>query len=299
MSQASSPSLVVTGAAGQLGRSVLAQLLAAGHAGRIIATTRKPEALADFAARGVTVRAADFDAPDSLAAAFAGGRRLLLVSTDAVERPGQRRAQHERAIAAAAAAGVEHVVYTSAPNARPDSTFSVVPDHYWSEQALVASRLDFTVLRNNIYAELLLQSLPHAIAGGELAHAGGSGAVGWVSRQDCARAAAAALAGSATGRSTLDVAGEELWTYAQLAERAAAVSGRPVRAVAVTAEQLGAGLEAGGLPAAIAAMLVSLHLAIARGELAVRSMAVRELTGRAPTSVPDFLAAHRAALVGS
>jgi NAD(P)H dehydrogenase (quinone) len=88
-------------------------------AGRIIATTRKPEALDDLAAQGVQVRRADFEDPASLVAAFSGAQRLLLISTDAVDRPGRRLAQHQAAVAAAVQAGVQHMVYTSMPRPEP------------------------------------------------------------------------------------------------------------------------------------------------------------------------------------
>ncbi|WP_274010367.1 NmrA family NAD(P)-binding protein, partial [Escherichia coli] len=74
----------------------------------------------DLAAQGVQVRAADFDDPQSLPAAFAGVGRMLLISTDRLDRPGYRAEQHGRAIAAAEQAGVGHVVYTSMP--KPDNS---------------------------------------------------------------------------------------------------------------------------------------------------------------------------------
>lgn len=101
--------ILVTGASGQLGRAVLRSLLKQGQT-RLIGTTRSPEKLADFAQKGVEIRAADFDQPDGLAEAFKGASRLLLISgTEA----GARVQQHKNAIDAAKKAGVKHIVYTS------------------------------------------------------------------------------------------------------------------------------------------------------------------------------------------
>ena len=91
--------LLVTGANGQLGRAVVEELLRRG-AKHLVATSRTPEKLAHLRARGVEVRAADFDRPETLRSAFAGVGRLVIISTDALEVPGRRLAQHRAAVAA-------------------------------------------------------------------------------------------------------------------------------------------------------------------------------------------------------
>src|SRR6185295_6245985 len=144
-------------------------LLLHAKAGPVIAMTRTPEKIAALKDRGVEIRQGDFDDPASLKRAFAGADRLLIVSTDGVGRPGGRVTQHVPAVKAAAAAGVRHVVYTSAPAPTPTSRDSVVNDHYWTEVALAESKLPgWTVLRNNIYADMILRALPPAIASGQL-----------------------------------------------------------------------------------------------------------------------------------
>ncbi len=133
----STPDLLVTGAGGKLGQRVLHHLLTTLEvpAHRIAAASRKPDSLTDWAARGITVRKADFDDAASLDLAFAGISRLLLISTDSLDKPGHRLAQHRAAIEAAARAGVGHVVYTSLPNAEK-SAILFAPDHAGTEAAL-------------------------------------------------------------------------------------------------------------------------------------------------------------------
>jgi NAD(P)H dehydrogenase (quinone) len=290
--------LLVTGASGHLGRRVIELLLEA-NAGHVIATTRTPDKLADLAARGVEVRQADFDDPSSLVAAFAGADRLLLISTDAVDGTDRRQVQHRNAVKAADQAGVKHVLYTSLTRPEPGSPILLAPDHHATEQALADSSLDWTLLRNNVYTDLFLMSLPHAVATGQLVAAAGTGAVGFVTREDCARAAAAALASQSSGRTTLDITGPALLTRAELAQIVSAITERPVAYVPVTAEAMVAGMVAAGLPQFVAELLVSFEVATAEGQLAVVSSAVADLTGKAPQSVGEFLAANREALVAS
>ena len=286
--------LLVTGAGGQLGRAIVESLLASG-ATDVVAATRDPAKLADLAARGVTVRKADFDEPASLPAAFAGVERALLVSTDALGQPGQRIAQHRAAVAAAVAAGVKHIAYTSAPSPRPQANGGVLDDHFWTEAAIFASGLDFTILRHHLYAETILTGAAQAVASGQLFSAAGGRGRSYVTRDDCAAADAAALL-TATGRQILDVTGPEAVTPDALAALLSEVSGKPVAHVPLTPEQLTGGLVAAGLPAFVAGLLVDFDVQASEGHHAILTPVVKALTGRDPTAARAFLQAHAAAL---
>jgi NAD(P)H dehydrogenase (quinone) len=290
----SNPAILVTGASGHLGRRVL-ELLLEQKVGPIIATTRKPDSLKDFAAKGVEVRHADFDDESSLAQAFRGPKRALLISTDALDRNGRRLAQHQTAVRAFEAAGVEHVVYTSVLNP-VGSPVLISADHAGTEAALAASRLDFTVLRNSLYTDMLFMWLPPALASGKQVDSRGDGALSWVTREDCARAAAAALADDAKGRRTLDVTGPEALTSGQLAALASDIFGRPIQHIAVPIEALVQGMVDQGLPKPVAEIMASFDAGIAKGDFATVADTVQRLTGRAPQSVRDYLTANRAAL---
>ena len=135
---------VITGPSGNLGRRV-AELLLDEHgvAGEtLILVTRNPHRLADLAERGAHVRAGDFDRPTELAAAFAGGSRMLLISAD---RIGVRIRQHTDAVNAAAAAGVTHIAYTSFVNTDADGNpAAIAPEHLATEEAIRAAGLTHT-----------------------------------------------------------------------------------------------------------------------------------------------------------
>jgi NAD(P)H dehydrogenase (quinone) len=289
--------LLVTGASGQLGRLVLEHLLAGAAKGRpIVAATRSPEKLAGFAARGVQVRAANFDDPATLAPAFRGVERALIVSTDALDRPGHRMEQHLAAVRAAKAAGVAHVVYTSLVHPDPDSLVTIAPDHFQTEQVIAESGLGHTVLRNNLYTDYLVPGVAYAVKSGKIANAYGAGKVGYVTREDCARAAAFALGAPFTGKAVLDVTGPEAITQTELAAIVSKVTGRRVEYAAIDRDMALKAYIGAGLPAPVAELMVSFDLAGAAGQLAAASSAVLELTGTPPTSVADFLERNRAAL---
>ncbi|MBL9012819.1 MAG: NAD(P)H-binding protein [Myxococcales bacterium] len=164
---------LVTGGSGQLGRLVLERLLERNIV-PIVATTRTPNELAAYAARGIEVRQANFHEPDQLKSAFAGARRMLLISTSDLA-PGERLKSNLAAIDAALAAGIEHIVYTSLTNPRPDSPIGFARDHRETEARLAQLPITHTVLRNNLYMDLLLMAGAQAVATGQLVAAAGNG----------------------------------------------------------------------------------------------------------------------------
>lgn len=293
--------LLVTGAAGHLGQRVLHHLVDTLRVPpeQIIATTRDPARLAAWAARGVTVRAADFDRPEGLAAAFAGARRLLLISTDTLDRPGQRLAQHRAAVQAAEAAGVDHVVYTSMP--QPErSAVLFAPDHAGTEAALAASRLrGWTVLRHHWYFENLLASLPPALASGRWFSAAGDGRIAHIARDDLALAAATALASERTGRTTLTLGGTRAYSTAEIAELVGRATGRPLEVVRVPVEALVQGMVAAGLPEPVAQVYASIDVNTAQGGLAEVTGDFAALVGHPPQPFEHWLAAHAADFGGA
>lgn len=295
-----SNTLLVTGASGQLGRRVIAHLIQTHKIPpqQIIATTRKPEALADLAAQGVVVRRADFEDPASLAAAFAGADRLLLISTDALDRPGRRLEQQLNAVNAAVKARVKHVVYTSMPRPEPGSPIAFAPDHLGTEKALAASPLSWTVLRHCWYHENLHLSLPGALASGQWYSAAGDGATAYVSREDCARADAAALAATDTTRTTLDITGPQALSATQIAALATEVLGKPIQVIPVTAEQLAQGMAVAGVPPFLVPLMVSFDVNARAGNVSKVTDAVQRLTGKAPQALRDYLVANKAAFLG-
>lgn len=282
-----SRTLLVTGASGQLGRRVVEILLDA-EAGPVVAATRSPEKLAALADRGAEIRRADFDDPSSLDEAFDGADRLLLVSTD---RVGHRLPQHRAAIRAAVRAGVKHIVYTSLPNPEKWGTPFAL-EHAKTEEMLEASGLGWTVLRNNLYTDDLVPKLSNAIPSGQLAAAAGDGGAPYVTREDCAGAAAAALASSDFDGRTIDVTGPAIVTHAELAKIASDISRARVTYVRTSPEELRKGFVAQGLSKDEADVLVTIDVAIAHGWLGTVTNAVEELTGHPPASVAELLAEH-------
>ncbi|WP_265520821.1 SDR family oxidoreductase [Oerskovia flava] len=286
--------IAVTGATGALGRHVVETLIAQGHpADQVVAAVRTPARAQDLADRGVVVREADYDRPETLAPALEGVSTLLLVSGSEV---GRRVPQHTAVIDAAVAAGVRHLVYTSAPRATT-SSLVLAPEHKATEEAVAASGLASTILRNGWYTENYLSTVLQARESGMIIGSVGDGLVASASRDDFAEAAAVVLAEietsaqSAHAGAVYELAGDEAWDHPALARAASEVLGRDVVYRDLDPAEHRAALLGAGLDEGTAGFLVALDGNIRGGDLAETSGDLARLLGRPTTPLTEGLAA--------
>ena len=290
--------IIVTGASGQFGHAAASQLLDAGEA--VIALTRSPGKLADLAARGAEVRAADFDDPASLNSAMAGGETMLLISTTMV---GERPRQHGNAIDAAVAAGVRHIVYTSVTDGgNPDHPAVEQHDHYATEQHLKASGAAWTILRDSQYSEAIATAMAiPALAAGSKPDNCGDGQIAFVSRDDCVATAVAVLTQPGHENKSYDVTGPELLSIPEAMTMISEIAGKPIEVVPVSDEQMFAYFDSLGVARKAADVdpngpipwasegMVTFGQAIREGNFAVISEDVERITGRKPRTLRSVL----------
>jgi len=292
-----SETILITGAAGQLGRIVLDQLLASGEIApaSIIAASRDTAKLADYGARGVTLRKVDFDDPSSLPAAFAGVDKALIISTDALGEPGKRLNQHKAAVEAAAKAGVGRIFYTSLPQP-DDSRVTFAGDHLGTENAIKATGIPYTFFRNGWYLENLFMALPHALKTGQWYSASGQGLIAHVARADIGAAIAASLLSQDKDSKIYTFTGPAAHTVEEIAAAAGKATGLPLQVVHVSDEQLAEGLKGAGLPDFLIPTIVSFDTNTRDGKIAMVTGDIEALTGRKPQSLEAFLEQNAKAL---
>jgi len=276
----------VTGATGKLGRLVLDELLTRADASDIVALARDPSALADYAAKGVQVRQADYDDPSSLDAALAGVDRVLMISGNAV---GQRERQHGAVIEAAKKAGVSYLAYTSVLNAQA-SKLMLAPEHVATEKLLENSGLNYDVLRMPWYSENYVGSLAPSIEHGAIYGATGEGRLSTASRADLAGGAVGALLNSPGGK-VYELAGDQSWSMAEFAAEVSRQAGKPVQYVNQSEADYAKTLEGVGLPPPVAGFLASTSYLAGFGELYSESKDLSTLSGRSSTPISETIAA--------
>ena len=286
-------SIVITGASGHLGRHVVDEALERVDPQDLILVTRTPASLAGYAERGAQVRAGDFTNPSTLPAAFAGGERLLLISTDVV---GARVAHHHAAIDAAVDAGIGFIAYTSIVNPVEANPAGVVPDHRATEERVLETGVGWSFLRNSIYADAEAANLATAEVTGKLVTNAGPGRIAYVAREDCAAAAAAVITGGEHSGKAYEITGPELVDAERRAALFAEITGNRVEVVQLDDESFASGVaEAAELPIEVGRLVASFGRATREGYFDVLTSDFEQLTGRAPLSMRAVLAAQRAA----
>jgi NAD(P)H dehydrogenase (quinone) len=281
-------SIIVTAASGHLGSLVVSSLLERGAApDSAVATARDTAKIAALAGKGVTTATLDYSKPETISAVIGAGDVVILISSDAV---GQRVPQHQAVIDAAAAAGAARIVYTSAP-AATDTTLILAPEHKATEEALVASGVPFTILRNGWYTENYLSAVTAGRDRGEIVESVGDGRVASASRVDYADAAAVTALDDSYAGQVLELSGDYAWNFGELAEVVSGIVGKPVAYRSVTPEEHLEILKGAGLDEGMAGFVVGLDGNIRDGLLAVTTGDLARVIGRPTTPLAEGLAA--------
>ncbi len=285
MSSSIQPRILVTGATGQLGGSVIDVLLKTMPATEIAGLARAseggtPSKTGRLEAQGIQTRIGDYDDPASLRTALAGIDRLLFISSSAMEG---RVQQHRNLIEAAKAAGVSLIAYTSVLHA-DRSPLSLAEDHRQTEAMLAASGVPFVLLRNGWYTENYMASVPSALAHDALLGAAADGRIASAARADYAAAAAAVLASKDNqGGRVYELAGDIAYTLAELAAEVSRQAGRAIGYKNLPEADFKAALLGAGLPSGLAALLSDSDAGAASGALFDDSHDLSRLIGRPTT----------------
>jgi NAD(P)H dehydrogenase (quinone) len=280
--------IVITAATGQLGRLVIAELLKRTPAAQIVAAVRNVDKAPDLAALGVQVRRADYTDPASLDAALQGASKVLLISSNAI---GQRVAQHRNLIDAAVRAKVGLLAYTSVLRA-DTSALGLAAEHRETEALLHGSGLPVSILRNGWYQENYTGGLGAALEHGAILGSAGQGRIAAAARADYAEAAAVVLT-AARPEAVYELAGDQAFTLAALAQEVSRQSGKTVQYQDLPQQEYRAALLGFGLPEGLADLLADSDACAARGALDDQGHALSRLIGRPTRGLAD---AVRAAL---
>lgn len=273
----------ISGASGQLGKAVLAEVAARRTDVKRVAISRTPDA----SGGDIEGRLGDYDRPQTLAAAYAGLDRLLIIPS-ADLREGVRSTQHVAAIDAAVAAGVKHIVLLSALGTRKQEEPANGASYWVAEQHLIKTAPAWTILRMGYYAEAFAQEAQMSAATGVLTGLSDS-RVSYVARDDVAAAAAGVLVGEGHVGAIYSATGPHCLSGAERAAAASRFTGKPFGFAVLTEEALRGGLAQAGLPQDVVNVVVSIQSDFADGAFDIVTGHVQRLSGRAPKTLQQVL----------
>lgn len=228
-------SILVFGATGSLGRHVLDALVDRGTApGSVTAVGRNLARLSELASAGFNTAAIDLSDAATVNDVVARHSDIVLISGS----DPNRLAQHRCVIQAATNADIRHLYYTRGIRA-DDDRFAINADHKATEDALLASGLTYTILRNTWYIENYTQSMAGPRHTGILAAATGDAVVAAASRQDLGEALAIVVTTHGHDNATYNLSGDTDFTYTDIADAMSVVLGRDVTYQPVTPNNCG------------------------------------------------------------
>ncbi|WP_333499753.1 SDR family oxidoreductase [Kluyvera sp. CHPC 1.2972] len=275
--------IAITGATGQLGQHVIANLLNTTAASQLVAVVRNPAKAEALSQKGIVVRQADYGDEAALIKALQGVDKLLIISSSEV---GQRAPQHRNIINAAKAAGVKFIAYTSLLHADA-SPLGLHVEHVETEKMLADSGIPYALLRNGWYTENYLASAPPALEHGVFIGAAGEGKIASATREDYAAAAARVIAEEGHAGKVYELAGDHGWTLSELAAELAKQSGKKVVYQNLSQADFAAALKSVGLPAGLADMLADSDVGASKGGLFDDSHTLSKLIGRPTTPLAE------------
>ena len=278
--------IAITGASGLLGRLVIQDLLERLPAGEIVAIVRNPEKVKDFSAKCVQVRQADYGHPGTLAAAFQGIDKLLLISSSEV---GKRFPQHRAVIDAARTAGVKLLAYTSVLHA-DGSPLGLAEEHRATEAYLKDSGLPCVLLRNGWYTQNYTASIPASLQHGAFLGSAGQGRIASAARADYALAATTVLLKADQAGRVYELAGDAAYTLEELAAEVSHQSGKTVAYKNLPEAEYRAVLVGAGLPEGLASLLADSDTGASKGGLFDDSHTLSRLIGRPTTQLSALVA---------
>jgi uncharacterized protein YbjT (DUF2867 family) len=275
--------LLVTGPNGVIGSAVVAELLAREVAFKVL--VRDPAKVAQLPANVVRV-VGELGDTSALQEAFRGVTRAFLLS------PVIDPARFGRTLAAAEAAGIEHIVKLSTLEAGYGND-GIARWHRAEELQIEASGLAWTFVRPGNFSSNALHWSHSIRREGKVYAATGHGKSAPIDPSDIAAVIVHALTQAQQSGQSYQLTGPELWNVAEQTQILARVLGKPLSFIAVDPDSAGAELRQYGAPDVMVAALIELWKQIAVDDKPVMTNTVSQLLGRPAGTFEQWAEAHR------
>lgn len=279
--------ILITGATGKLGKSLIDFLLREIQPEQIAALVRDPQKTDPLVSRGVGIRKGDYEDYNSLLKAFEGAEKLVFISTSVTGEV--RNRQHGNVVKAAKEAGVHHVYYTSIVNPSENAVFSATPGHFLTEKGIRESGMSYTFFRNNLYMDLVPALIGDAAENGTLYFAAGNQRAGFVLREDIADALARVVLADSRENKTYNISPPETYSFVDVAVALGKAVGKSIKYEAISTKEMEVAMKQGGVPESIISITTNMADALQKGEFDTPDTTLSKLLGREPVHLETFM----------
>jgi len=280
--------ILVTGSTGHLGKAVINYLLKKVPANTIAALARDENKAADLKAKGVDVRMGTYNDYASLVSAFKGIDKLLLVSSNDMEN---RTRQQINTVNAAKEAGVQHILYTSVSikDIKHSAIAVVTESHDKTAEHIKASGLAYTLLNNNLYADVLPMFLGDKVLETGIFFPAGNGKVPFATRDNMAAAAANILTSEGHENKEYAVSSDISYSFFDIADTLSELSGKQINYIDAPKDVYVETLTKAGVPEGYVSFFAGFAEAIKQNEFDLPNDTLETLIGKKPTSLKEYL----------
>jgi NAD(P)H dehydrogenase (quinone) len=279
--------ILVTGASGFIGKRTLQHLLKRQPANQLVGLVRDPSKAEDLIAQGIELRQGDYLQPETLAQAFKGIDKVMLVSTHAFT---DRLTAHGNAVDAAAKAGVKHIVYMPILR-KPNSTFvmkEITNEDLFTEEKILASGIPYTFARHPLFLDQIATYIGAKAQDTGVRVTAGSGKFSPAVRDDLAAAHAAILSEEGHENKSYRLTGEPLISFSDIANILTDLHGSKVPYKVVSDEEYIKIKVADGWPDFVASFALTWVHGINAGEWEEQTGDLEKLIGRKPKTPTEF-----------
>lgn len=278
--------ILITGANGHLGTTVIDFLLKKKPDTQIAGLVRSEEKGKDLKEKGVEIRIGDYFDRSSLNSAVKGTETLLLISTSSMEN---RVGQHRNVIETAREAGINHIFYTSMLQADQELS-PLAADHHETEVILRESEVPFTINRHTFYTEFFPMFLGDVLETGDWSFPSNGEKVNFAYRTEMAEALANELSDPYKHLNKVyEISSARAYTLEEYAGILSEATGNTINYTDIPIQTFIDTLNEAGLPEEALAMSKLSAVTVANGALAHTSNELKHLLGRKPKDTADFI----------
>lgn len=280
--------IIVTGASGYYGYAVIESLLKNGVKGCLIyAMVRDYTKVEKLKSLNINIVFGDYNNYSSMLMAFSGIDKLLFVSSNELEN---RIEQHTQVVQAAKASGIKYILYTS--QMHKDVNFSpiefILSSHLATENAIKRSKMNYTILRNGLYMDILPSFLGQHIYKYGIYLPAGNGKIGFALRSEMAETAANVLLSKKHTNKTYNVSGNS-YSFSEIAEYISEITGKNITYLSPSLDTFINTMINHGMSKKYVKMIGGFAAASRQGEFENDSLQMEKLLGRKPLPVKQYL----------